>query len=61
MTLRDVGLFADGCAVAQVGKATFRLIRDYVDDVITVTTDEICAAVKAFLRIRARLPNLLAR
>ncbi|MEK9585702.1 MAG: threonine ammonia-lyase, biosynthetic, partial [Halieaceae bacterium] len=46
VTLREVGLFADGCAVAQVGKETFRLIRDHVDDVITVTTDEICAAVK---------------
>jgi threonine dehydratase len=41
-----VGLFADGCAVAQVGKEPFRLIKEYVDDVITVTTDEICAAVK---------------
>lgn len=46
VTLREVGLFADGCAVAQVGKEPFRLIREYVDDVITVTTDEICAAVK---------------
>ena len=41
-----MGLFADGCAVAQVGKETFRLIRECVDDVITVSTDEICAAVK---------------
>ena len=46
MTLREVGLFADGCAVAQVGKEPFRLIRESVDDVITVSTDEICAAVK---------------
>ena len=46
VTLREVGLFADGCAVAQVGKETFRLIRDSVDDVMTVSTDEICAAVK---------------
>jgi threonine dehydratase len=46
VTLREVGLFADGCAVAQVGKEPFRLIKEYVDDVITVTTDEICAAVK---------------
>ncbi len=46
VTLREVGLFADGCAVAQVGKETFRLIRQSVDDVITVSTDEICAAVK---------------
>ena len=44
--LREVGLFADGCAVAQVGKETLRLIRSHVDDMITVTTDEICAAVK---------------
>ena len=46
VTLREVGLFADGCAVAQVGKEPFRLIRDSVDDVITVSTDVICAAVK---------------
>jgi threonine dehydratase len=41
-----VGLFADGCAVAQVGKETFRVIRECVDEVMTVSTDEICAAVK---------------
>lgn len=46
VTLKEVGLFADGCAVAQVGKETFRLIQAYVDDVITVSTDEICAGVK---------------
>lgn len=44
--LKQVGLFADGCAVAQVGKETFRIIRECVDDIITVTTDEICAGVK---------------
>jgi threonine dehydratase len=44
--LKHVGLFADGAAVAQIGKETFRLLRDLVDDVITVTTDEVCAAVK---------------
>jgi threonine dehydratase len=44
--LREVGLFADGCAVAQVGKETFRVIRGIVDDVITVSTDEMCAAIK---------------
>jgi len=46
VALREVGLFADGCAVAQVGKETFRLIRESVDEVMTVSTDEICAAVK---------------
>jgi threonine dehydratase len=45
-TLPQVGLFADGCAVAQVGKETFRVIRETVDDVLTVSTDEMCAAIK---------------
>ncbi|MFK8040943.1 threonine ammonia-lyase, biosynthetic [Congregibacter sp.] len=46
VTLPEVGLFADGCAVAQVGKETFRIIRDTVDEVITASTDEMCAAIK---------------
>ena len=46
VTLKEVGLFADGCAVAQTGKETLKLIKQSVDDVITVSTDEICAAVK---------------
>lgn len=46
VTLDQVGLFADGVAVRQVGEETFRLCRDLVDEMITVTTDEICAAVK---------------
>jgi threonine dehydratase len=45
-TLSEVGLFADGCAVAQIGKETFRVIRRTVDEVITVSTDEMCAAIK---------------
>ena len=44
--LPQVGLFADGVAVRQVGKETFKLARKYVDEVITVTTDEMCAAIK---------------
>lgn len=44
--LPEVGLFADGCAVAQVGKETFRVIKGLVDEVITVGTDEMCAAIK---------------
>ncbi len=46
VTLERVGLFADGVAVRQVGAETFRLCRDLLDEVVTVTTDEICAAVK---------------
>ncbi|WP_421683279.1 threonine ammonia-lyase, biosynthetic [Stutzerimonas urumqiensis] len=46
VTLPQVGLFADGVAVAQIGQHTFDLCRDHVDEVITVSTDEICAAIK---------------
>ncbi|MFP4643344.1 MAG: threonine ammonia-lyase, biosynthetic [Spirochaetales bacterium] len=45
--LDHVGIFADGVAVKQAGEHTFRIAKEYVDDVITVTTDEICAAIKA--------------
>ena len=44
--LKEVGIFADGTAVAQIGKETFRLLKELVDEVITVSTDEICAAIK---------------
>lgn len=46
VTLPEVGIFADGVAVAQIGKETFRVIRKTVDDVVTASTDEICAAIK---------------
>jgi len=46
VTLKDVGLFADGAAVKVVGEETFRLCKDYVDEIIEVSTDEICAAIK---------------
>jgi threonine dehydratase len=44
--LDKVGLFADGVAVRQAGEEPFRLCRDHVDEIITVSTDEICAAIK---------------
>jgi len=44
--LDHVGLFADGVAVKKIGVKTFDLIRQYCDQVITVSSDEICAAVK---------------
>jgi threonine dehydratase len=44
--LDQVGLFADGVAVRQVGKETFRLCRQYVDEIILVSTDDTCAAIK---------------
>ncbi|BAZ50473.1 threonine dehydratase [Nostoc sp. NIES-4103] len=44
--LPQVGLFADGVAVREVGEETFRLCQDYVDDIILVDTDATCAAIK---------------
>ncbi|WP_027904286.1 MULTISPECIES: threonine ammonia-lyase, biosynthetic [unclassified Pseudomonas] len=46
VVLPQVGLFADGVAVAQIGQHTFDICKDHVDEVITVSTDEICAAIK---------------
>ncbi|TPE54148.1 threonine ammonia-lyase, biosynthetic [Maribrevibacterium harenarium] len=44
--LAQVGIFAEGVAVAQIGENTFNIAKDTVDEVITVTTDEMCAAIK---------------
>ncbi len=44
--LAEVGLFSDGTAVRLVGEETFRLCQRYVDEVITVDTDALCAAIK---------------
>jgi threonine dehydratase len=44
--LDQVGLFADGVAVKQVGEETFRLCRELVDEIVLVDTDDVCAAIK---------------
>eukprot|EP00617_Octactis_speculum_P019209 CAMPEP_0185772526 /NCGR_PEP_ID=MMETSP1174-20130828/69525_1 /TAXON_ID=35687 /ORGANISM="Dictyocha speculum, Strain CCMP1381" /LENGTH=584 /DNA_ID=CAMNT_0028458857 /DNA_START=136 /DNA_END=1890 /DNA_ORIENTATION=+ len=46
VTLEQVDTFADGVAVKIVGKETFRVAQDVVDEVVLVTNDEICAALK---------------
>jgi threonine dehydratase len=46
ITLPRVGLFADGAAVKTVGKNTFEVCNELVDEMMTVHTDEICAAIK---------------
>ena len=46
VTLEQVGIFADGVAVRQIGKEPFRVAKECVDEVILVNTDEICAAIK---------------
>ena len=45
--LDSVGIFADGVAVREVGKLTFDICRQYVDEIILVDVDEICSAVKS--------------
>ena len=46
VTLKEVGLFVDAVAIKQVGKVTFPIIKECIDEVVTVTVDEICAAVE---------------
>ncbi|TDT40163.1 threonine dehydratase [Halospina denitrificans] len=46
VVLPQVGIFADGVAVKQIGQHTWDICKDHVDEVVTVTTDEICAAIK---------------
>jgi threonine dehydratase len=46
ITLDNVGLFADGCAVRRVGELTYAIAKEWVDEIIVVSNDEICAAVR---------------
>jgi threonine dehydratase len=47
VTLDSVGIFADGVAVRKVGALTYQLCQRYVDEIITVSTDELCSGIKA--------------
>jgi len=52
--LERVGLFADGIAVRRIGDETFRVCQQYIDDVVLVDNDQICAAMKdIFENVRA--------
>ncbi len=46
VTLEHVGIFADGVAVRRVGNETFRLCQAFVDEIVTVDTDQTCAAIR---------------
>ena len=46
VTLEQVGLFADGTAVKRVGDLTFQLCQAYVDEIVEVDNDAICASIK---------------
>ncbi|KAK6860749.1 hypothetical protein PG995_004385 [Apiospora arundinis] len=46
VVLKDVGFFADGAAVKTVGEETFRICQEVVDEIVQVSKDETCAAIK---------------
>lgn len=47
VALSSVGIFADGVAVREVGKKTFALCHEFVDEIIRINTDELCSGIKA--------------
>lgn len=47
VTLQSVGIFADGVAVRTVGEKTYALCRKHVDEIVRVSTDEICSGIKS--------------
>ena len=57
LSLKEVGLFADGVAVKQIGKVTFSLIREWIDGVVTVNVDEMCSAVQDTFQETRTIPE----
>jgi threonine dehydratase len=57
VTLDHVGLFADGVAVRRVGEETFALARKYVDEIVLVSTDEMCAAIQETFEDTRAIPE----
>ncbi len=57
VTLERVGMFADGVAVRRVGEETFELARKYVDEILLVDTDEICAAIQDIFEDTRAIPE----
>ena len=57
LSLKEVGLFVDGVAVKQIGKLNFSLIKEWLDDVVTVSIDEICASVEDTFQETRTIPE----
>lgn len=55
--LEHIGIFADGAAVSQAGEEPFRIIKDVVDEILLVSVDEICAAVKDIFEDTRSIPE----
>lgn len=58
VTLPRVGVFAEGVAVSRIGETPFEVLKQTVDEVITVTADEMCAAVKDIFEDTRGLPEV---
>jgi threonine dehydratase len=57
VVLDHIGIFADGAAVRQVGEEPFRIAREHVDEILLVSNDEICAAVKDIFEDTRSIPE----
>jgi threonine dehydratase len=57
VVLDHIGIFADGAAVRQAGEEPFRIAREYVDEILLVSNDEICAAVKDIFEDTRSIPE----
>jgi threonine dehydratase len=57
VTLDHIGIFADGAAVRRAGEETFRVAREYVEEILLVSNDEICAAVKDIFEDTRSIPE----
>jgi threonine dehydratase len=57
VVLDHIGIFADGAAVRQAGEEPFRIVRECVDEILLVSNDEICAAVKDIFEDTRSIPE----
>ncbi len=57
VTLNDIDTFCDGTAVKLVGEKTFELCRDNIDEIITVSNDEVCAAIQQYWDAKRVIPE----
>ncbi len=57
VVLDHIGIFADGAAVRQAGEEPFRITRELIDEILLVTIDEICAAVKDIFEDTRSIPE----
>lgn len=55
--LEQIGIFADGAAVRQAGEEPFRIIKDFVDEILLVDNDDICAAIKDIFEDTRSIPE----